>query len=393
MIVAGLSSFRALPHRSRLPQAVVCRVATDANAHVERTADPTPLPERGERGRAQITLDSIGDGVISTDRMGNVTYLNSVAEGLTGWTRDEAVGRVFTEVFRIINGQTREPVPSPMESAVRQNGAVGLPAHTVLVRRDGLESAIEDSTAPIHDHAGEIVGGVMVFRDVAKTRVMESKLSHLSQHDYLTGLPNRMLLNDRLNGAMALARRHRNKVAVLFVDVDRFKQINDSLGHGMGDKVLRLLAKRLESTVRESDTVCRYGGDEFVIVLSEVEHAQNASGHAQRIRAVLSPPHTIAQHALHVNVSIGISVFPDDGLEADMLIECADAAMYHAKESGRNNYQVFKPGMKRLGGKLAIPQNSAPRPVGRQDFAWHTRRTVSVVQSATRSVRDDLQRR
>ena len=163
------------------------RVATDANAHVE----PALLPERVERGRAQITLDSIGDGVISTDRMGNVTYLNSVAEGLTGWTRDEAIGRVFTEVFRIVHGETREPVPNPMESAVRQNGAVGLPAHTVLVRRDGLESAIEDSTAP-STIKGKIVGGVMVFRDVAKARVMESKLSHLSQHDFLTGLPNRM---------------------------------------------------------------------------------------------------------------------------------------------------------------------------------------------------------
>jgi len=199
----------------------------DATAHEKRTADNALLVGRT---RAQITLDSIGDGVISTDKGGKVTYLNVVAERITGWTRDEAIGRMFTEVFRIIHSETREPVPNPMELAVRQNGAVGLPANTVLVRQDGLETAIEDSTAPIHDQGGQIVGGVMVFRDVGKARVMESQLSHLSQHDFLTGLPNRMLLNDRLKNAMALARRHRNKVAVLFVDVDRFKQINDSLG-------------------------------------------------------------------------------------------------------------------------------------------------------------------
>ena len=359
----------------------------NANAHEKRTADNALL---AERERAQITLDSIGDGVISTDSDGKVTYLNLVAERMTGWTRDEAIGRMFPEVLHTIDAGTRERTPSRMEWAVRQNGSVGLRANSVLVRRDGLESAIEDSTAPIYDQGGQIVGGVVVFRDVGKARVQELKLSHLSQHDFLTGLPNRMLLNDRLNNAMALARRHRNKVAVLFVDVDRFKLINDSLGHTIGDKVLQAVGRRLEEAVRGSDTVSRQGGDEFVIVLSEVEHAQNAARHAEKIHAVLSRPHTIAQHDLRVNVSIGISVFPDDGQDAETLIECADTAMYHAKESGRNNHRVFKPGMKRAG-KAANSQGPARHPSG--DSVWHTRRTVSAVQSDTRSVRDDEQRR
>jgi diguanylate cyclase (GGDEF)-like protein/PAS domain S-box-containing protein len=365
-------------------------MAIDSTTHEKRTADDAPLVERE---RAQITLDSIGDGVISTDREGKVTYLNFVAERMTGWTRDEAIGRTFTEVFRIIDCETREPAPNPMELAVRQNGAVGLPANTVLVRRDGLESAIEDSTAPIHDQGGQIVGGVMVFRDVGKARVMESKLSHLSQHDFLTGLPNRMLLNDRLKSAMALARRHRNKVAVLFVDVDRFKQINDSLGHTIGDRLLQAVGKRLEDAVRGSDTVSRHGGDEFVIVLSEVEQTQSAARHAEKIHAILAAPHTIAQHDLQVNVSIGISVFPDDGQDPETLIECADAAMYDAKENGRNSYRVFEPSMQRSGRKAANAEGPVRRPPERQDSAWHTRRTVSAVQSDTRSVRDDEQRR
>jgi len=322
----------------------------DANAYENRTSDSAKLVERAG---AQITLDSIGDGVISTDKEGTVTYLNSVAERLTGWTRDEAIGRTFAEVFRIVHFETREPAQNPIELAIRQGDAVGLAANTVLVRRDGNELAIEDSTAPIHDQGGQIVGGVIVFRDVGKARMMESMLSHLSQHDFLTGLPNRLLLNDRLKNAMALARRHRNKVAVLYLDVDRFKQINDLLGHSEGDKVLQALGKRLERTVRESDTVCRHGGDEFVIVLPDVEDVRNAARLAEKIGATLSSPHMMAQLDLRVDVSIGISVFPDDGQDADTLIECADAAMYHAKKSGRNNYQVFKPGMERLRGKAA----------------------------------------
>jgi diguanylate cyclase (GGDEF)-like protein/PAS domain S-box-containing protein len=334
----------------------------DTNAHEIRTADNAL---HVERSRAQITLDSIGDGVICADKEGMVTYLNVVAERMTGWTRDDAIGRMFGEVFHIVHCETREPAPNPMELAIQQDAAVGLAANTMLVRRDGRDLAIEDSTAPIHDQRGQVVGGVMVFRDVSKARMVESKLSHLSQHDVLTGLPNRMLMNDRLKNAMALARRHRSKVAVLYVDVDRFKQINDSLGHGIGDKVLQVLGKRLEETVRESDTVCRHGGDEFVIVLSEIQHAQNAARFAEKIRAAVSAPHTTAPHDLRVNVSIGISLFPDDGQDAETLIECADAAMYHAKESGRNSYRVFEPGMKRLSGiaaKIATHHGAGPWP-------------------------------
>jgi diguanylate cyclase (GGDEF)-like protein/PAS domain S-box-containing protein len=355
----------------------------DANAQKKRTGDNALLVEQE---RAQITLESIGDGVITTDMEGKVTYLNPVAERMTGWSSSEALGHTFPEVFRIINGETRQPVANPMESAVRQNATVGLPVNSVLVRRDGLESAIEDSTAPIHDQGGQIMGSVMVFRDVSKARATELKLSHLSQHDSLTGLPNRLLLNDRLHHAIALARRHSNKVAVLFVDVDRFKQINDSLGHAIGDKVLQAVGKRLVAAVRGSDTVSRRGGDEFVIVLSEVRHSRNAEQHAEKIHAVMSPPHAVLQHELRVSVSIGISVFPDDGQDAETLIQCADAAMYHAKESGRNNYKVFKPDMKRLDASAATAQGHLSRPPGRTDSVWHTRRTSSSVQPNPRSL-------
>jgi diguanylate cyclase (GGDEF)-like protein/PAS domain S-box-containing protein len=298
-----------------------------------------------ERERAQVTLNSIGDAVISTDKAGYVTYVNPAAAKMTGWSREEASGRMLTEVFHLIDGDTRQRAPNPMEFAVQRNKIVGLPNHAVLIRRDGVESAIEDSIAPIHDQAGQITGAVMVFRDVSQARAIELQLSHLAQHDTLTDLPNRMLLTDRLNHSIALARRYGRQAAVLFIDVDRFKQINDSLGHAVGDEVLQGLARRLMASVRGSDTVSRHGGDEFVVVLSEVEHGQSAVRHAQRIAAALAEPQIIAEHHLRVSVSIGISIFPDDGEDAETLIKCADTAMYHAKENGRNTYQFFMTGM------------------------------------------------
>ena len=299
-----------------------------------------------ERERARVTLNSIGDAVISTDQAGHVTYINPAAEKMTGWLRDDARGRALTEVFHLLDGDTREPAPNPMDLAVQKNQIVGLPHHAVLLRPDGSESAIEDSIAAIHDKDGQITGAVMVFRDVSEARAIELKLSHLAQHDGLTELPNRTLLTDRLSHSIALAERHKRQLAVLFIDLDRFKQINDSLGHAVGDKVLRAVAKRLMVVVRGSDTVGRLGGDEFVVVLSEVENAQNAARHAERIHAALTESIAIADHDLQITISIGVSIFPDDGEDADTLITCAEAAMYHAKENGRNTYQFFVPGMK-----------------------------------------------
>jgi diguanylate cyclase (GGDEF)-like protein/PAS domain S-box-containing protein len=298
-----------------------------------------------ERQRAQITLDSIGDGVIGTDMEGRVTYLNVVAERMTGWSRENAFGRMFSEVFRIIDGDSREPTADTMQLAIQQNDTVCLPGNSLLIQREGAELAIEDSTAPIRDQNGQITGAVMVFRDVSEARAAELKLSHLAHHDILTDLPNRMLLIDRLNQAIALARRHGNRVGVLFLDLDRFKPINDALGHAIGDKLLQEVSRRLVATVRRSDTVSRHGGDEFVVLLSEVRHAKNVARHAERLHAALSVPLAIAHNDLRVTVSIGISMSPNDGEDAETLIKCADAAMYCAKGTGRNAYRFFEPKM------------------------------------------------
>jgi diguanylate cyclase (GGDEF)-like protein len=167
------------------------------------------------------------------------------------------------------------------------------------------------------------------------------QMSFKAERDFLTGLPNRALLTDRLAQSIALARRHRKRVALLFLDLDNFKEINDSLGHSVGDQLLQSAAKRLEACVRHSDTVSRHGGDEFVVLLSEIEAARDAACAAEKLLKAMAEPHIIDDHRLNIALSIGISIYPDDGDEADAVLSNADIAMYHAKRGGGNNYKRF----------------------------------------------------
>jgi diguanylate cyclase (GGDEF)-like protein/PAS domain S-box-containing protein len=331
-----------------------------------------------EKERAQVTLNSIGDAVLSTDIDGNVTYLNLVAERMTGWSREEAIGRPLAEVYCVVDGQTHQAVPNPMELAVRQNQTVGLSANSVLVRRDGVESAIEDSAAPIHDRRGEVTGAVTVFHDVSESRSMTLKMSHLAQHDFLTDLPNRMLLNDRLSHAIALARRHGRRLAVLFLDLDHVKHINDSLGHPIGDQLLKAVGLRLCACVRGSDTVSRQGGDEFVVLLSEIEHAEDAAFTAEKMRTTVMTPYSIEKHDLHISASIGISIYPDDGGDAETLIKSADTAMYHAKDCGRNNYQFFRHDMNVRAVERQSVEGSLRRALERHEFVLNYQPKVNL---------------
>jgi diguanylate cyclase (GGDEF)-like protein/PAS domain S-box-containing protein len=324
-----------------------------------------------EKERAQLTLDSIGDAVVCTDVLGNVTFLNPIAEALTGWPAPEAIGRPFAQVFRIIDVLDHRRPIDPMALVVNTNKSLNLPEGSILICRDGIESAIEDSTAPIHDRRGRVTGGVMVFHDVTQARAMSQKMSHLAHHDYLTDLPNRLLLNDRLTQAISAAHRHQQHPAILFVDIDRFKHVNDSLGHLIGDKLVVSIAQRLVACVRVSDTVSRQGGDEFVILLPSVEHAQDAALSAQKLLTVAGMPHRIEEHDLQITLSIGISIYPDDGTDAETLVRNADIAMLNAKESGRNNYQFFKPSMNQHALERQSIEGNLRHALERGEFVLH----------------------
>jgi diguanylate cyclase (GGDEF)-like protein/PAS domain S-box-containing protein len=296
-----------------------------------------------EQERSQITLNCIGDAVISTDADGRVAYLNIVAQRLTGWPNAEAIGRPLEEVFRIIDSDAGGIVPNPMKLASDENRAVALPPACMLIRRDGTESAIEDSSAPIRDRHGRVTGEIMVFHDVSATRAMTLKLAYLAQHDNLTDLPNRALLADRMNQAISTAQRHHTGMAVLYIDLDRFKHINDSLGHLVGDRLLQSIAVRLSACARASDTVCRLGGDEFVVLLPEVTHANAAAVCAEKLLQAIKIRHVLDGHELHITASVGIALCPADGTEVEAMLHNADSAMYEAKNRGRDNYQFYRP--------------------------------------------------
>jgi diguanylate cyclase (GGDEF)-like protein/PAS domain S-box-containing protein len=323
------------------------------------------------QARAEITLNSIGDAVVSVDMHGCIDYLNITAESITGWPRDEASGRPFGDVVDIVDGATGRPIVNPIGAALQDERSLGLTGEAVLIGRHGRRIPIEDSAAPIHDWDGRLVGAVMVFRDISDTVALTSKMRHLAQHDFLTNLPNRVLLNDRITQAIALAKRSDTHPVLLYLDLDKFKHINDSLGHAVGDQLLQAVSERLVHCVRTSDTVSRHGGDEFVILLADERRPKDAALAADKILHALAAPFLVDAQQLHTSTSIGISVFPFDGLDAAALIKNADTAMYHAKERGRNNYQFFRHDMNTRAVERQLIESNLRQALARGEFTLH----------------------
>jgi diguanylate cyclase (GGDEF)-like protein/PAS domain S-box-containing protein len=285
-----------------------------------------------EAERAMVTLRSIGDAVITCDHKAVITYINPVAEALTGWGCEEATGLHISEVFAVRNGEGNSAA-CPVQQALHFNGTVLLEENCSLVRRNGELLPVEDSAAPIRDNDGQIIGAVLVFHDVSERRAMSSRLDFLAHHDALTSLPNRVLFKDRAEMALANARRSGQRCAMLFCDLDRFKRINDAHGHMAGDEVLKAVADRLRRSVRQGDTICRWAGDEFAMLLPAIDSAEAASVVAQRV--LDRSDEVIANGSdgadITCGMSIGISIFPDDGEHVDELIAAADMALYSAK--------------------------------------------------------------
>lgn len=417
-----------------------------------------------EKERAQVTLTSIGDGVITTDKNGLIEYLNPVAEELSGWNNAEVRGKPVRQVFNVIDEHTRNAAENPVEECLRQQRVVALANHTILVRRDGTEMSIEDTAAPILDREGGVIGAVLVFhdvtekakirnerkrlsgileatpdfvgistvdgrrvyvnqagrhmlgipdeedvaglavldaypewirgfmeneviplvaengvwrgetallsrdgveipvslvavahkgadgevefistiaRDISERKRFEAQLVHQATHDALSGLPNRLLFYDRLGQALAQAGRAEGVIAVMLLDLDRFKTINDTLGHDTGDLLLKEVAHRLTGCLREKDSIARWGGDEFTFLLPDLDHPEEAAEVATKILDALSHPFKLADEDMYINASIGITLYPADGRTREGLVQNAEVAMYRAKEQGESAYQFF----------------------------------------------------
>lgn len=301
-----------------------------------------------EKAWSRVALNTIGDAVLTIDLQGSVTYMNRLAETLTGWSASGALGEPLSRVLHLVDGKTHQRVITPGRCAIEEDRTVGFALDCVLVRRDGSKLEIEDSAAPIHDREGRVTGAVIVFHDASQSQAMLEKMAYLAQHDALTGLPNRVLLMERISQAIGLARRHRHLSALLYLDLDTFKSINDSLGHAVGDSLLQAVAARLQACMRSTDTLCRQGGDEFAILLAEIRQTEGATKVAEKLLDVLGKPYRIQGHQILITLSIGISLYPRDAEDADTLIHNADTAMYHIKRNGRNGHQCFMAEMQTL---------------------------------------------
>ncbi|MDR3391096.1 MAG: EAL domain-containing protein [Sulfuriferula sp.] len=294
-----------------------------------------------EKERAEVTLASIGDAVMTTDVDGKVTFLNEIAERLTGWTMDEAIGMPVTQVFNIVNETTRQPGVNPVTEVVRERRVVGMSDNTVLISRKGIEHNVEDSAAPIFMSDGVLVGCVLVFHDVTEKHRLMTAVHWQAGHDTLTNLPNRALLNDRFVRALAGARRNNTLTVVCLLDLDEFKPINDVFGHEAGDEVLVEVAHRLSRAVRGEDTVARLGGDEFVLLMNEFDDMNEVEAMIGRVLTMVSAPYRIGNEIVKINASIGMTLYPLDDADPDTLLRHADQAMYQAKQAGRNRYHLF----------------------------------------------------
>lgn len=294
-----------------------------------------------EKERMRLTLKAIGDAVVCTDAQGVITYLNPVAERLTGWQGFDAAGRNVDEVMGLRDEEGGAPQPSPLRLALERKKPVE-PTRGVLQHRTSGESFdVEESASPITDRHGQVTGAVAVLRDVTESVAMAARMEHLAQYDPLTDLPNRVLLQDRARQALAQAQRDERMVAVMYIDLDGFKQVNDTLGHDVGDELLVQLAGRLKAVMRVSDTVCRQGGDEFVVMLPGIDSAEQACSVARKIMAACGAPYVLQSQTLPVGLSGGISLFPLHGENFEELSRHADAAMYAAKHAGRRQFRLY----------------------------------------------------
>src|SRR5882672_5297919 len=336
-VVVALESGRLL--RDERGRVIACEgTITDIT---ERKKAETAVFE--EKERAQVTLQSIGDAVITTDAAGRIDYLNPVAETLTGWTNNEAQGKPIAQVLNLVHEASREVSENPVMRCLRDGKVIGVSDLTVLLNRGGREIAIQDSAAPIRDRNGGVIGAVMVFHDVSKERRLRRALSYQASHDALTGLINRREFENRLADAVASARgEHTPKHALIYVDLDQFKLVNDTCGHPAGDRLLKQITGLLQTRIRTSDILARLGGDEFGILLENCTPEQ-AMRIADALRQAIREYRFVwNDNAINVGASIGIVEITSGTESVANLMSAADVACYAAKDEGRNRVHVYQ---------------------------------------------------
>jgi diguanylate cyclase (GGDEF)-like protein/PAS domain S-box-containing protein len=292
-----------------------------------------------EKERAEITLSSIADGIIKTDQTGKVLFINKVVEEITGWPLEKAFNKDIEEVFTVVNKKTKQKIGNPITNIFTDKNT-SIPADSILISRNGDEFDVEGLSSPLFENT-EFVGCVLVFQNTTDNNRLKTEVEWQTWHDALTGLPNRNLLNDRFNIAIANANRTETVLAVCMLDLDDFKIINDEFGQAVGDQILVETATRLNDVIRDDDTASRLGGDEFVLLLNGFTSREEVDVTVQRIYKALSQPIIVKGHTFNISQSIGIATYPKDNVDADTLLRHADQAMYQAKRLGRKRFTYF----------------------------------------------------
>jgi len=282
-------------------------------------------------------IEEAPDGVYISDLEGNLLYGNRKSEELIGYRREELIGKNFVEVNFLPEHSLN--IALRLLQANLEGKSTG-PDEIELITKEGRLVPVEISTNVIQRMGQRIV--LSFARDITERKQMEEKIRQMAYHDSLTGLPNRKLFSDRLDIVLAHAQRNKKEVGIAMLDLDNFKDVNDTLGHAVGDLLLKAAAERLSAALRKGDTVARFGGDEFVLILPDLKGTEDAIQVAQKIVDGFRKPFFIDTHQLVVTISIGIAVYPNDGTDEGILLKNADIAMYQAKEAGRNRYQLFK---------------------------------------------------
>jgi diguanylate cyclase (GGDEF)-like protein/PAS domain S-box-containing protein len=326
------------PLRSVSGQRLIGGIAVDITARKQIEATLF-----SEKERLRVTLNSIGDAVITTDTTGRVSYLNPVAEKMTGWSNHDAYGLPLTTIFHIVNENTGEIAPDPVKHVLLNEQIAGLAEFTTLIQRGGARFPIEDSAAPIRDKENKIIGVVLVFHDVSQARKMAAEMTHQATHDALTGLINRREFERRLELALQTGKQGGKQHTMLYLDLDQFKIINDTCGHVAGDELLRQLTMLLQAKLRQSDTLARLGGDEFGVLL-ECCGTEPALRIADLLRQTVSDFHFVwLDKVFPIGVSIGLVTFDNGGITLADILRMADAACYVSKDNGRNRIHIYTP--------------------------------------------------
>src|SRR5579862_2557935 len=294
-----------------------------------------------ERDRLQVTLYSIADGVISTDETGRVTMMNPVAEIMSGWKLTDAVSRPIEEILHLTHAEKPEPVKNPVRECLWMGKPIYLQEGVVLQSRDGKQYDIQDSAAPIRTTTGDIIGAVLIFQDVTRIRTIQRELAFSATHDPLTLLPNRKMFLEGVQAALRKAKATGGEHSLCFLDLDRFKIINDTAGHAVGDILLRTVADLLTKQFRESDLVARLGGDEFAVILHGCKPQEALPSLNKVAEAIESLNFLWQDQVFPLSVSIGVAAMAGNSDAATVMKE-ADVACYAAKHAGRNRISIYR---------------------------------------------------